>query len=120
MIVIKEPEFFKLDTAWKLTTEMVVEMGDGIRFTIPAGFVTDFASSRVGRWEMLSQKASMSLAAVLHDWLYYSNGITRLQADRYFCESMISLGCSVTESTKAYYAVRMFGFLAWRKHRARK
>jgi len=89
----------------------------GAVFTIPALFVTDFASSYIFRWNLLSRQASNSDAAVLHDWLYYTGIVTRAEADKLFLEALEACGIGIIVRTKAYWGVRMFGWTAWNYHR---
>lgn len=94
-----------------------VNKGDPIY--VPSGFVTDFASSWVGRFQLLSRKAAFSAAAVLHDWLYYEGLEDKRTADLIFKEALISLGCSKYDVWKAYFGVKWFGKSAWESHRQR-
>jgi hypothetical protein len=48
------------------------------RISVPKGFVTDFASIPQGLWSLgLSPHGQYSRAAVIHDYLYWSQGCTR-------------------------------------------
>ena len=86
---------------------------------VPAGFVTDFASSWVGRFQLLSRKAAFSAAPVVHDWLYYEGLESKETADLIFKEALESLGCSRYDVWKAYVGVKWFGKSAWNSHRER-
>jgi hypothetical protein len=86
-------------------------------FQVPMGFPTDFASSRIGRWDLLPRRAALSESAVLHDYLYFTGKVSRLQADRYFKEALASQGNGRWVCWKAYRGVRMFGGRAWNEHR---
>ena len=87
---------------------------------IPANFKTDFASSWVGRFCLLSRKAAFSAAAVLHDWLYFEGVEDKATADLLFREALQSQGVGAYDVWKAYWGVRLFGGPAWRAHRARE
>jgi hypothetical protein len=89
----------------------------GREFVIPTGFVTDFASSQIGRWDTLPPKASRSESAALHDWLYVIGTVSRLEADQLFREALQSQGLSAWICLKAYLGVRVGGWVAWAKHR---
>jgi len=91
--------------------------GEPIR--VPVGFVTDFASSWVGRFQLLSRKAAFSASPVLHDWLYYEGLENKEVADLIFKEALQSQGCSSYDVWKAYWGVRWFGKAAWESHRER-
>ena len=56
-------------------------------------------------------------AAVLHDALYMSESLSRLQADKLFLEAMETLGVSWWKRMTMYYAVRAAGWYVWRKHK---
>ena len=86
---------------------------------VPVGFVTDFASSWVGRIQLLSRKAAFSASAVLHDWLYYEGLETKEEADKMFRDALKSQGASAYDIWKAYWGVRLFGRSAWNAHRQR-
>jgi len=59
-------------TTWALTAPLVWTGNQGDTFTVPAGFVTDFATSpRILHWRVLPY-GPYTRAAVLHDWLLVS------------------------------------------------
>lgn len=55
-------------------------------------------------------------SAVCHDALYCSELLPRRQADAILRELLRLEGCSWLQANAAYAAVRMFGWLVWRKH----
>src|SRR5688500_11341220 len=65
---------------------------DGTAYTVPAGFVTDFASVPRILWNILPPYGKHSRAAVLHDWLYVTGIVDRATADRIFLLLMEALG----------------------------
>ena len=84
------------------------------RITVPVGFETDFASiprifriiiPKLGRWNK---------AAVLHDYAYQTQTMTRKQADDLFRDSMKGLGVLAWKINIMYWAVRIGGWMAWR------
>ncbi len=88
-----------------------------IPFTIQAGFLTDFASiprifriiiPKLGRWNK---------ASVVHDYIYQTPLIqqTRKQADKIFLAGMTDLGVAKWKRMVMYWAVRIGGWMAWRK-----
>lgn len=87
---------------------------DGVRYEIPAGFETDFASIPSRR--MLG---NVQLWALLHDHLYWANGMTRAQADRIMRRAMAGFGVSWWIRWIVWAAVRLGGWVAWRAHRRR-
>lgn len=102
---------------FRVMETLVYTARDGRVFMVPVGFVTDFASSRVWRWNLLPARAAYSEAAVLHDYLYSTGDVGRADADLLFHESLEFSGVGSFTRWKAYRAVRMFGWKAWDRHR---
>lgn len=97
---------------------MVVQFSDGRIVTVDAGTQTDFASSRVGRWDFLSIEATDSWAAVVHDALYQTALVSRLFADRYFHDGLrTDPDVKPYDAWKGFWGVRVFGWHAWNAHR---
>lgn len=121
---------------WKLHTKFVYSRlirvcSDGttiIPLTVPAGFVTDFASVPWPFWSFIRPWGKWGKAAVLHDFMYqtkeWGNGSdfgdwARYVADNVFLEAMKELGVAPWRRRLMYWGVRAFGFLAWRKGQLR-
>lgn len=103
--VIDKPE------TWTLLSDLVWH--GATRIVVPAGFVTDLASiPRMLRW-LLQQNGNSRRAAVLHDFLYATQPVTRAEADSIFraalkAERVIGIGRGL------YWAgVRVGGWLPW-------
>lgn len=112
---------------FRLTLRLRLELGpiwSGIVLYVPAGFETDFASVPRFFWRILPPIGSYKAAAVVHDFLYAAGSkVTRRLADAIFYEAMYAQGVSAWKRVAMYWAVRMFGFLAfhgrgatWRVH----
>ena len=86
--------------------------------SVPAGFVTDFASVPRILWWLLPPWGRYGKAAVIHDWLYKSKPWSRRRCDSIFLEGMKVLGVSWATRTTMYGAVRAFGWLPWGKTKA--
>ena len=85
----------------------------GQRGIIPQGFVTDFASIPRPLWAALPPYARYGPAAVVHDYLYWTQPCTREQADIALREAMReSRVCSVTRES-IFRAVRIGGNGPW-------
>jgi len=86
---------------------------DGV--TVPAGFVTDFATIRPRiLWPILPPWGRYSPAAVIHDWLYLNNGgRTRKAVDDLFLAHMTELGALRWQRTIIYLGIRLGGWVAW-------
>ena len=84
---------------------------------VPAGFETDFASIPRFARVLIPKLGKYNKAAVVHDYLYQSDKspLTRKQADKCFLDGMRDLGVAKWKRTLMYWAVRIGGFLAWKK-----
>lgn len=88
-------------------------------FTVPAGFLTDGASIPRFAWFTTGTPYDPRhiRAAVVHDYLYQVNRITRLEADAIFRALLIQDGVSRYQASKMYWALRVGGWAAWRRYR---
>jgi len=89
--------------------------GSRDRVTVPAGFVTDFASSPPAVWSLIPPWGKYGKAAVVHDYLYQTKARSRKEADDIFREAMVVLQVDSVRVFLMYWAVRLFGWLAWPK-----
>ena len=95
--------------------------------TVPEGFITDFASIPWLFWTFLPYWGKYGKAAVVHDYLYQTHVfdtseftcdvLDRKRADDIFYEAMLVGGTKPWKAKIMYKAVRLFGWLAWRKRR---
>jgi hypothetical protein len=85
---------------------------------VPAGFVTDFASVPRALWAGLSPHGQYSRAAVLHDFLYWTQACTRAQADRLFLLMMKQSGVAPADRLAIYRATRAAGEGGWLRNHA--
>lgn len=87
-----------------------------LKGTVPAGFVTDFASiPRLG-WSILSPYGPYAPAAIVHDYLYWVQPCTREQADRALLEGMRESEVPIAKRESIYHAVDLAGGFAWRSN----
>lgn len=85
-------------------------------YSVPAGFVTDFASIPRLLWSIIGHPAGRyAQAAVLHDWLYATTAVSRAEADRIFGEAMQVLGVPSWQRWIMWCGVRLAGFVAYRR-----
>jgi len=123
---------------WKLIRTFVYEVGSkgsDKKIEVPAGFVTDFASSPPAIWWLIPPWGKYGKAAILHDYLYLNHRylaqaqsfreeraagralnpkrVTREYADNVFREAMTVLGVAPWRVKLMYWGVRCFGWLAW-------
>lgn len=88
---------------------------------VPKGFVTDFASVPRVFWTIFPPDGSYTMSAVLHDYLYNQKGhirekvYSRKQCDQIFREAMKVLGVNILTRNTIYRAVRMFGWLYFKR-----
>jgi hypothetical protein len=87
----------------------------GETITVPAGFVSDFASVPriVGAWLLYGGKGKR--ASVLHDWLYSTQMVSRSVADAIFEEALKASDYAAWEVSGMYAGVRLGGWVAWNK-----
>lgn len=104
---------------WKLVEPFEYHIGtkeSADVISVPAGFVTDFASiPRI--FFFLPDWATYSKSAVLHDWEYHAKEMSRAYADFIFLEAMLvdwrNYKSRYFMAYIEYWAVRLFGGLAW-------
>lgn len=102
---------------WVLVEEFDYDVGaegSGDTVHVPAGFVTDFASVPQFLWSILPYWGKYGKAAVVHDYLYSTHQKTKQETDRVFLEAMLVEGTPKSKAEIMYWAVRLFGFWAWR------
>lgn len=93
------------DALWQLD-EPLTYRGATDTFTVPAGFVTDFASvPRLVTW-LLPRYGDYTRAAILHDYLWVRDDVTKRDADGLFRRAMRELGVSVPRRWMMWAAVR--------------
>ena len=105
---------------YELVYPFIVRMLD--RFiTVRAGFLFDGNSTLISRFN-----PHWLDAALLHDWIYrypnYDDGtpISRLEADQIYYIFLKHLGVWGWVRKLFFAGVRLFGWVAWRRHRSQK
>ena len=100
---------------WILQEDMIYEVGNtGVNVVIPAGFVTDYASIPQALWSFgLTPNGQYSRAAIVHDFLYWSQGCSRSQSDRLLLIAMKESDVRAFDETLVYEGVRVGGQSAW-------
>jgi Protein of unknown function (DUF1353) len=83
------------------------------QLTVPVGFVTDFASIPQALQSIIRQNGPYILPAVVHDYLYWDQGCTRVQADQIFLLAMIENNVGTVHRNAIYQAVAAAGSFAW-------
>jgi hypothetical protein len=88
--------------------------------TVPLGFVTDFASTPQIFWSVLRPDGEYAYAAVVHDYLYWTQMRTREEADRILKMAMEDFDIGTVTAGTIYNAVRLGGQVAWNGNAAKK
>ena len=83
------------------------------QITVPAGFVTDFASIPAVLRGLLSPTGQEGRAAIIHDYLYWEQRCSREQADWILRLGMIESRVPLVTRQAVYWAVRAMGESAW-------
>lgn len=91
----------------------------GFSVSVPFGFMTDFASIPRIFWAILPPWGRYSLAAIVHDYLYAKQITTRKEADDVLLRIMKASRVSYVARYLIYYAVRIFGSIAWKRYQIR-
>lgn len=95
---------------------------------IPKGFITDFASVPRIFWNIMPPNDKYGKAAVVHDFLYSTNGripemqfrkedYTRKECDEILVEAMGVLDCGWLCRTTVYSGVRIGGWVTWANYK---
>ena len=83
--------------------------GGSLWVTVPAKFLTDFASVPRLLWPLCPPAGQWCEAAVVHDYLCRTVTCSRFLADAVFREAMARLGVPLWRRVLMYYAVRCYG-----------
>lgn len=96
--------------------DLALEVRCREKYIVPAGFITDFASIPRLFWTVVGHPAGKyAQAAVLHDYLYRTNSVSRAKADSLFREAMIVLGVPFYQRWVLWAGVRVGGFIAYNR-----
>ncbi len=95
----------------------VTNVGHKGTFYVPRGFKTDLASIPRLLWRLLPPIGKYDKAAVVHDYLYQFNGVTRKEADSILLEAMTVLGVGKWTRRTIYAGVRVGWWVVWNRYR---
>lgn len=89
---------------------------------VPAGTRTDLASipRALRNLPSLDPQAHSRRPAVVHDYLYSTQTVTRAIADRFLLDAMQAEGATFRARWMFYYGVRAGGWLPWKRHAERR
>ena len=82
--------------------------GGELKVKVPAGFVTDLATTPRILWPIFPPWGRWNRAAILHDYLCVHRTCSRFLADALFREAMKDLGVPLWRRVIMYYAVRIW------------
>lgn len=106
--------FQKDGNVFVLTDELIYRIEKtGEIITVPAGFVTDFASVPWYAQSVISVLGKHSVPAVVHDFLYWEQRCPREQADDILAEAMKEYQSSWYQISAVYWSVRSGAGAAW-------
>jgi hypothetical protein len=109
---------FADESAWVLLEPLEYTLAaDGRMIQVPAGFVTDFATIPRAFWQVLPVHGRYGKAAIVHDYLYWTQSCSRDQADRIMLRAMTASGVKRKTRFAIYRAVRLGGGPAWARNR---
>jgi hypothetical protein len=84
--------------------------------TVPVGFVTDLASVPRLFWSIFRPDGLYTYPAIVHDYLYWTQNISKDAADNIFQFSMQDIGVDRVTTTALYQAVHLAGQSAWNEN----
>ncbi len=91
---------------------------NGVRYEIPAGFVSDGASVPRFFWRLVDPPitAATLVPSVKHDYIYRTKRkiMTRREADILYYNDLLANGYNRTKSRLTYVGVRIGGGSSWR------
>lgn len=106
---------------WMLQSYLIHRFGSTPHVLIvPAGFVTDLASVPDIAEPLLPRAGEYSNAAIIHDYLYWTQSCTREQADNLMSIAMKEAGVAPWKDLLIHSAVRLGGQDAWNANRTRR
>lgn len=96
---------------FRLNTPFIVQINHHV-IAVPAGFVTDLASTPRLLWSLYSPNNTKTIrAAVVHDYMYRCiTTYSRYEADQIFYYALLKHDLSWLTANKYYYGVRLFGW----------
>jgi hypothetical protein len=107
----REPWYFLLESiSWKPNVNQAASFGP---IDVPSGFVTDLASIPTIFWSLLRPDDEYAYAAIVHDYLYWTQTLPKDTADQILKFSMQDFEVPGWKVNTIYRAVSLFGQGAW-------
>lgn len=111
----------KLDKdKWKLVEPLEYHVGSENSneiIKVPAGFITDFASTPWGVRNLFPKDGTYTGAAIIHDFLYQNHTYSRKRCDSIFLEAMKVSGVPAWRRRTMWLALRGFGWYSYNKNK---
>ena len=114
------------DEAYQVIEDYTFDAG-GADEVIARGFICDGASVPRLAWPLMPPDGLHRAAVLPHDWLYAGRGrlrdggpLTRAECDAIMFRRMVAAGCGIVKSTIVHEAVRLGGWLAWRRSKGQR
>jgi hypothetical protein len=103
---------------WICRQDWHVDLSDGDRLHVRAGFQSDGASIPPILWPFVGPRyaAKTFPAALAHDALYAGELVSRSRADAEFYRLLRIMGVGRVKAGAYWSAVRAFGWAVWRRH----
>lgn len=101
---------------WRLTARLEYE-DERYHVMVPAGFETDFASVPRLPLAYLLAGDTAHEAAVIHDYLYRTNGISRSEIDALFYTVILETGEPLWRAWLMWCGVRVGAWRTWNRYR---
>ena len=80
---------------------------------VPVGFVTDFASIPQVFWSLLPPDGTYTYAAIIHDYLYWEQPVSKAEADEILRLAMEDFKVNSAAVLAIYQGVHLGGQAAW-------
>lgn len=104
-----DPTYFLLkDVGWTPNPGQTMTKVD-----VPSGFVTDFASIPRVFWSILRPDGDYTYPAIVHDFLYWDQSVSRKEADDVLKAAMEDFKVDSAKIATIYAGVRSGGSFAW-------
>lgn len=111
---------FSLDCkSGRLLSDLIYHHHTYGEIIVPAGFTTDFASVPWFFSRIVPRVYGTASPAVVHDYLYSTNGdtcLTREQCDHIFADALRDINFHESRVTAALMGVRLGGGRAWKRY----
>ena len=102
-------EFLESGDKAKLLKEFSYYTDEGVTYTVPVGFITDFATTPQWAQSVVPKIGVYTKATILHDYWYKEAINTKKWADKEFLKACLILGTPKWKAYLMYVGVSLFG-----------